>query len=164
MTNRFLTALRRIDRSLPVFELRTMQEVRRYTTFEQRLIGQMMGVFGVIALFLASLGLYGVLTYTVRQRTWEIGVRVALGASSKDVVRMILRQGARTTAIGIALGMVFSIIVARTIAGVLYHVIPTDPAVFAGTALILGVVALLAVYLPARQASKIDPMTALRAE
>ena len=162
--NSVRATLRRIDRNLPVFELRTMSEIRADTTFEQRIIGQMMGAFGVIALFLACLGLYGVLTYSVRQRTWEIGLRVALGASSREVVRMILRQGAQTAVIGIALGIALSILVARLIAGVLYQVSPMDPVVFAGTAGFLAAITLLAVYLPARQASKVDPIAALRAE
>jgi len=124
----------------------------------------MMGVFGGIALFLACLGLYGVMTYSVRQRTWEIGLRVALGADSRQVVRMILRQGARTALTGIAVGMVLSIIVGRLIAGVLYRVSAMDPFVFAGTAALLVAVTLFAVYLPARQASKVDPIAALRSE
>jgi len=162
--NSVRATLRRIDRNLPVFELRTMSGVRADTTFEQRVIGQMMGVFGGIALFLACLGLYGVMTYSVRQRTWEIGLRVALGADSRQVVRMILRQGARTALTGIAVGMVLSIIVGRLIAGVLYRVSAMDPFVFAGTAALLVAVTLFAVYLPARQASKVDPIAALRSE
>jgi putative ABC transport system permease protein len=104
------------------------------------------------------------MTYSVRQRTWEIGLRVALGADSREVVRMILRQGAQTAVIGITLGIALSIVVARLIAGVLYRVSPMDPVVFAGTAGFLAAVTLFAVYLPARQASKVDPIAALRAE
>jgi ABC-type antimicrobial peptide transport system permease subunit len=162
LLNSVRAVLRDVDPSLPAFEIRTMAEVRANTTFEQRLLGQMMGVFGGIAVFLACLGLYGVLSYTIRQRTSEIGIRVALGASKGDVVRMVLREGTRTAVFGIALGVLLSVIVARVIAGVLYQVSPTDPAIFVTTALFLIAVVLLAVYLPARQAAKVDPMTALR--
>ena len=154
--------LRDMDQSLPAFDIRTMTEVRANTTFEQRLLGQMMGVFGGIALFLACLGLYGVLSYGIRQRTSEIGIRVALGASPRDVVRMILREGMRTAAIGIALGIVLSVAIARVVAGVLYRVSSTDPSIFITMALFLIAVVLLAIYLPARQASKVDPIAALR--
>ncbi|MBI4474203.1 MAG: ABC transporter permease, partial [Acidobacteria bacterium] len=164
LLNSVRATLRKVDQNLPAFELRTMAQVRANTTFEQRLLGQMMGLFAMIALFLACLGLYGVLTYTVRQRTAEIGIRMAIGASTRDVIGMVLRQGARTALLGIALGFVLSIAIARIISGVLYQVSPTDPAVFINTVLFLAAVVLLAVYLPARQASKIEPMAALRTE
>jgi putative ABC transport system permease protein len=162
LLNTMRVVLRNVDQTLPAFEIRTMAEVRANTTFEQRLLGQMMGVFGGIAVFLACLGLYGVLSYAMRQRTSEIGIRIALGASSRDVARMVLREGMQTAAIGIALGIVLSLILGRAIAGVLYQVSPTDPEIFVTTALFLVVVVLLAVYVPARQASRVDPMTAFR--
>lgn len=162
LSNSVRSVLFNVDQTLPAFEIRTMTEVRANTTFEQRLLGGMMGVFGGIAVFLACLGLYGVLSYTIRQRTSEIGIRVAFGASSRDVLRMVLREGTQTAAIGIMLGIVLSVIIARVIAGVLYQVSPTDPTIFITTALFLLAVVLAAIYFPARQASKVDPMTALR--
>jgi putative ABC transport system permease protein len=162
LSNSVRSVLRNVDQTLPAFEIRTMAEVRANTTFEQRLLGEMMGVFGGIAVFLACLGLYGVLSYTIRQRTSEIGIRVTFGASSGDVLRMVLREGIKTAAIGIMLGIVLSVIIARVVAGVLYQVSPTDPAIFITTALLLLAVVLVAIYFPARRASKVDPMTALR--
>jgi putative ABC transport system permease protein len=164
LLNSIRETLRRVDPNLPVFELRTMAEVRASTTFEQRLLGRMMGVFAAIALFLACLGLYGVLAYSVRQRAWEMGLRIALGATSSDVARMVLGHGARTAATGIAFGTLLAMIVARIIRGVLYQVSPSDPVVFVSSALFLAAVVLLAVYLPARQAARIEPMAALRSE
>jgi ABC-type antimicrobial peptide transport system permease subunit len=122
------------------------------------------GALGALALLLASIGLYGVMSFVVTQRAREIGVRIALGAQSGEVVRLFLKEGLRLTAIGIAVGLAGAVGVSRLLAAALVDLNPLDPLAFGGASLFLTLVALLATYLPARQAMKIDPMTALRFE
>lgn len=124
----------------------------------------LVGFFGIMALLLAAIGVFGVMAYSVSRRTREIGVRVALGARSRDVLGMILGQGLRTILIGIAIGLAGSLLLTRTLQSMLFGVTATDPLTFAGVILILVMTALLACYLPARRAAKIDPMAALRYE
>jgi ABC-type antimicrobial peptide transport system permease subunit len=124
----------------------------------------MFSIFGGVALLLAAIGIYGVLSYSVAQRTQEIGVRMALGAGRGDVFALVIGQGARLAAIGIAIGVVLSFGVTRIIKSFLYNVTPTDPLSFVGTAAFLAVVALLAGYIPARRATSVDPIVALRTE
>src|SRR5207249_7375151 len=121
-------------------------------------------IFGGIALALASVGVYGVLAYSVSQRTQEIGVRMALGASRQTVFRLIVGQGARLAAAGVAAGIVGAFAVTRVVKSLLYNVSATDPLSFGLTALFLVVVALVASYVPARRATAVDPMIALRTE
>jgi predicted permease len=158
------STLQRLDPGQAPFELRTMAQVRADTAFEQGALARMMGAFGGIALFLAAIGLYGVLAYHVRQRAGEIGVRMALGATAAAMSRMVLRQGARVALVGVALGALLSAGVARLIAGVLYQAGAADPGAYISPALVLASVVMLAVYLPARQAARIDPIRALRDE
>jgi ABC-type antimicrobial peptide transport system permease subunit len=124
----------------------------------------MVALFALTALMLAGLGIYGVISYLVSERTQEIGIRLALGAERRSILRMVLRQGLGLAIAGAALGIVCALIVARLMAGVLYGVRPTDPATFAGVAVLLVLVALFACYVPAMRATRVDPMVTLRHE
>jgi ABC-type antimicrobial peptide transport system permease subunit len=128
----------------------------------QRIAGTFVGAFGLLALVLAAVGIYGVIAYSTRQRTHEIGIRMALGARQIDVSRLVMRQGMRLTLIGVIVGLGASLVLTRFLRGVLFGVAPTDLATFTGVAVLLCCVALLASYIPARRATKVDPMLALR--
>ena len=154
--------IRLSDASLPVFEVRTMEELRERSFWQYRLFGVMFFLFGAIALVLASIGVYGVLSYSVSQRTQEIGVRVALGAERRDVLRLIVGQGLKLAGAGIVLGIGGAALVTPAIRTVLYNVTPTDPVSFAGVATFLLFVAVAASYVPARRASAVDPIVAMR--
>ncbi len=130
----------------------------------RRFLVMLLGGFALFALVLASLGIYGLISYSVQQRTQEIGIRMALGASSRDVQGRIILQTLRLAAVGVALGAAASWLLARGIGGLLFDVAPSDPATFLGMAAVLLLVALAAAYLPARRASRVDPMVALRAD
>jgi predicted permease len=155
-------ALRRLHGGLPVYDVRTMAEVRRFTTFEQRFFGTMMGAFAVAALLLACIGVYGLLAYAARRRTHEIGVRLALGASPRDVVSLFVLQAGRIGVAGLLVGLVLGISVARALSSTLFSVDASDPWLFAGTGAALLTIVLVAAYVPARRAARVDPMTALR--
>ena len=161
-------ALRRevqaVDPNLPVFGERTMEEVVSASLAQRRFALQVVGVFGVLALLLAGVGVYGVVAYSVSQRTREIGIRLALGASSGSILRWVFRQGMRLTLLGLGAGLVGALLLTRLLGGLLYGVAPTDPVTYAGLAALLAAVALLACYVPARRATKVDPMVALRYE
>jgi putative ABC transport system permease protein len=118
--------------------------------------------FAAIALVLAAVGIYGVMAYTVTQRTHEIGIRMAMGAQSEDVLKQVLREGAQLAAVGLALGLVGSLAASRLIATLLFGVKPTDPLTLGSVVVILAIVALAACYIPARRATRVDPLTALR--
>jgi predicted permease len=156
--------IREADPTLAVFDVRTLEELRRLGFWEQRVFGWIFATFGAIALVLASIGVYGVLSYSVSQRTQEIGVRMALGASRRHVFRLVVGRGLTLAAIGIAVGMAGAFGVTRFIATLLFGVTPTDPLSFAGVAAFLAVVAVLASFLPARRATAVDPLIALRNE
>lgn len=140
------------------------EEIVAHSIANQRFSMALLGVFAALALLLASVGIYGVLSYLVGERRQEIGVRMALGAKGVDVLRLVLGDGARMTLVGIGIGVVAALILTRLMAGMLYGVAPTDPATFAMVALFLSGVALLACYIPARRASRVDPVVALRYE
>jgi putative ABC transport system permease protein len=154
--------LRLADPTLPLFAVTTVEELRRLSFWQYALFGSMFGTFGVIALALASIGVYGVLSYSVSQRVQEIGVRVALGAERRDVFRLIVGQGLRLAGWGIAGGIVGAAGITWVIRSILYNVTPTDPLSFGGVALFLSLVALMASYVPARRALAVDPIVALR--
>jgi len=136
----------------------------RLRMFESRVYGVMFAVFALVALLLASVGLYGVMSYTVAQRTHEVGVRIALGALPGDVIRMMVRRGARLIGIGLAIGVPAAFLLARVLRGALYGVSASDPVTFAGIVALLTGVALAASWLPARRAARVEPMVALRTE
>jgi len=158
------SALRDVDPELPVAKIRSMSQVVSDSITPQRFIMTLMGIFAAIALAFTALGLYGVLSYQVSQRTQDIGVRVALGAGSRDVIRLILLDGIWLTAVGMAIGLTGAFALTRLIESQLYDVRPADPVVFAGTALVLSFVAILASLVPARRALRVDPIVALRCE
>jgi predicted permease len=157
-------AVRAADPVLPVFEVMTLDEVRRLSFWQYGLFGWMFGVFGAVALVLAAIGVYGVISYGVAQRTQEFGVRLALGAQRRDVLRMVVRHGLALAGMGIAAGVVGALGVTRLIGSLLVNVTPTDPVSFAGVSTFLAVVALVASLLPARRATAVDPIIALRSE
>ena len=156
--------IRASDPLLPVFDVRTMEEHRERSFWQQRLFGFMFAVFGVIALLLAAVGVYGVLSYSVSQRTQEIGVRVALGAARRDVMRLVVGHGLKLAGIGVVCGLVGAAGITPVIASQLYNIGATDPLSFAGVACFLTAVAFLASYVPARRATAVDPLIALRNE
>jgi putative ABC transport system permease protein len=128
----------------------------------RRFSAELVGAFAMMALLLASVGIYGLLAYLVGQRSQEIGVRIALGAQQGDILKLVLSQGAGLAGIGVCAGLILAAIAAPTIAALLYGIRPIDPMVFVAVPLILVLVAFLASYMPARRASKISPMVALR--
>jgi putative ABC transport system permease protein len=157
-------AVRQLDSSLPLFAVRTMDDIVAEQAGGQQFVATLVGLFAGLALLLAAVGIYGVLSYLVTQRTREIGIRLSLGASRGCVLGMMLNHGLRLAAIGVALGMGAALVAGRVLASTLYEVKPGDPLTILGTALCLIVVAVLACYIPARRATRVDPVQALRYE
>ena len=162
----YVAAVRRvvmgIDKDQPITKVRTMEEVLADGAREQRFVTTLLGGLAAIALILALVGIYGAVGYSVSQRTQEMGIRMALGAGRGDILRLVLSQGLAPVCAGIALGIAASLGLTRLMAKMLYHVNTTDPAAFAAGALLFAVVAMLASYLPARRATRVDPVVALR--
>jgi putative ABC transport system permease protein len=152
----------RIDRDIPLRAVRTMEDVIAGTLWYPRLSAWLLGLFAALAAALAAAGLYGVMSYSVNQRTQEIGLRMALGAQSGDALRMVIGEGFKLTVVGLGLGLVAAFALNRLIASQLFGVTATDPLTYAGVATLLAMVALIACYLPARRAAKVDPLVALK--
>lgn len=153
-----------LDPNLPLFEVKTLTEHMRFALFPAKVAATVLGVFGLVALMLAAIGVYGITSYAVAQRTHEIGVRLALGAQLSDVLRLVLGHGLKLTIVGAALGLFGAFLATRAITSVLYGVSATDPLTFGFVSLLLIGVALVACYVPARRATKVEPLTALRNE
>jgi ABC-type antimicrobial peptide transport system permease subunit len=147
-----------------VFRFQRMDEIVSNSIATLRFGLVLFGVFAGLALLLSTVGIYGVLSYVSAQRTHEVGVRMALGAQQRDVLHLVLAQGARVALFGVALGLIAAFVLTRLMANILFGVRPNDPLTFAAFALLLLLVALAACYLPARRATRVDPMIALRYE
>jgi putative ABC transport system permease protein len=154
--------VRNIDPRRALADLHVMGELVSEATARRRFQTALLTAFGVVALALAAVGLYGLMSYTVRQRTKEIGVRLALGARTNDVLWLVAGQGAKVTLLGISIGAVAALMLARALASALYGVAPTDPGAIAVTAVVLTGAALLACLIPARRAIRVDPVDTLR--
>jgi putative ABC transport system permease protein len=153
-----------VDPNQSISEIRTLEQVAAETFAQRRVFGALLGVFALLALGLATLGIYGLMAYTVADRTAEIGVRMALGAQRSDVVQLVLRQTMRLVLIGAAIGLTVAYILARVLTGLVFGIEPSNPAVFAMVPLALILVALLAGWLPLRRTTRINPVEALRHE
>ncbi|HYO98619.1 MAG TPA: ABC transporter permease [Pyrinomonadaceae bacterium] len=153
-----------IDKDQPIFNVRTMERVVSESLAPQRVVMGMLGIFALIALVLASVGIYAVMSYAVSQRTHEIGIRMALGAQPRDILKMVVRQGMLLALAGVVIGLIASYWVTQGMKIILYGVSATDPATFGLISLLLVLVAFAANYIPARRATKVDPMIALRYE
>ena len=156
--------VRGLDAAVPLFDVRTMEEHLQFSVFVPRMASTLLGLFGMLALVLAVVGLYGVIAYTVAQRTREIGIRMALGAARGTVVRMILRQALVLTAVGVAIGLGLAMLAGGLLSGQLIGVSPNDPVSFVVTVVTLTLVALVASVIPARRAASLDPLAALRSQ
>ena len=156
--------IRARDADLPLYDLRTMPEAIHRAVWEPRLYALLMGFFALIALVIAAVGIYGVMAYSVAHRTQEIGIRMAMGAEQGTVLRMVMVQGVRLTALGLGIGLAVAFGTTRLMASLLFGVSAGDPPTFVGVVVILAGSALLACWLPARRATRVDPMVALRSE
>jgi putative ABC transport system permease protein len=153
-----------VDPDQPIYSVRTMDEIRAESVAPERLNLTLLSIFAGIALVLAIVGIYGVMSYTVTQRTHEIGIRMAIGAQPRDVFKMVIGQGMMLTLIGVAVGLVGAFALTRLMTTMLFGVEPTDPATFVSIAVLLTSVALVACYVPGRRATKVDPVVSLRYE
>jgi putative ABC transport system permease protein len=153
-----------IDREQPIYNIRPLSQLLDDSLATRRFNMNLLGGFALLALALASIGIYGVMSYSVAQRTREIGVRIALGARSRDVMKLVLSQALLLTAAGLGLGIVGALALTRFLVTLLFGVKPTDLTTFIAVALVLGTVALVACFIPARRATKVDPLVALRYE
>ena len=153
-----------IDPDLPVYNPQTMERVVEDALGGFTIIGYLMGAFALLSLLLGAVGIYGVTAYATGQRTGEIGVRLAMGAERADVVRMVVSEGGRRALLGLVVGLGMALLLGQGLSGILMGVSPRDPATFGGVAATLTVVSLLGLYIPARRASRVDPVRALTAE
>jgi ABC-type antimicrobial peptide transport system permease subunit len=162
-----------MDQNVPVYSFRTLEEQKAYSLYTSRMAATLLSGYGVLALLLSAVGLYGVMSYSVGRRRHEIGIRMALGAGPRDILRMVLGEGMVVVAIGLVAGLGITLLVIKLgiavfiseiTANLLYGITATDPATYALIGGLLAAVALAACYVPARRATKVDPMIALRSE
>jgi ABC-type antimicrobial peptide transport system permease subunit len=156
--------VRQADSNLPLMNVKTQTEQTGDALTQERLFARLSSFFGIVALLLASIGLYGTMSYGVTRKTHEIGIRMALGADPRNVLSMVIGQGLVLAVIGVAIGVAAGIGLTRWIASFMYGVTPTDPLTFAGVSILLILVASLACFIPARRAMRVDPLIALRYE
>jgi putative ABC transport system permease protein len=164
LTRAVRAAVASVDRDVPVTDIRTMQQVAAASMAQPRSQALIVGAFAAVALILAALGIYGVMSYTVAQSTREMGIRIALGAQPHELLRMAVRRGIVMTVLGLVFGLAGSFLLKRVVEHLLYQVKTTDPLTYAAVSLLLLAVAMLAAYIPARRAAKVDPLVALRWE
>jgi predicted permease len=157
-------AIQEVNQNLPIDEVLTLSDQIGRSLVQQKLVARLAGFFGLLALLLSCVGLYGVLSYAVARRTNEIGIRLALGAQRKDVLWLVMRESLALTSGGIVIGMIGAFAATRTVSSLLFGLTPTDPLTLFASALLLLIVATFAGYLPARRATEVDPMMALRSE
>jgi putative ABC transport system permease protein len=153
-----------VDKDQPVADIDTMDHIVSEAIARQRFSMLLLGIFAALALVLAAVGIYGVMSYSVAQRTHEIGIRMALGARRADVLQMTVKQGLRLVSAGMILGLAAAFLLTRVLASLLFGISATDPITFIGISLVLLAVAILASYVPALRATKVDPIVALRAQ
>ena len=153
-----------MDPLMAATQVQTIEEYMALPLFPARTVGWLLGVSGILAVMMTAIGLFGVIAYVVSQRTHEIGVRMALGARQSDVLKMVMGQGLRLTAIGLGIGLVAALAAARLLSPLLYGIGANDPATMAAVAVGLAAIALSACYLPARKAMRVEPSLALRYE
>jgi ABC-type antimicrobial peptide transport system permease subunit len=153
-----------VNADLPLFNVTTQSQQIDRLLFQERLVARLAGFFGVLALVLACIGLYGLLSYEVSRRTREIGIRIALGAQPETVLKLVLRQGIAPALVGAAVGIGVALGVTRYLGSMLFNVRASDPLTMSAVAALLALVALAACYIPARRATRVDPMVALRYE
>ena len=156
--------IHRLDKNQPVADIATMEEIALEPIKQQRMVMALLTSFAGLALVLSALGIYGVLSYSIAQRTREIGLRLALGADRGNVLRLVVRTGARLAFLGIAMGTGAALILTRLMTDLLYGVRPADPLTFSAVTIVLAATSMLACYIPARRATRVDPLVALRYE
>ncbi len=164
MTSAIVNEVRKTDRLIPITQIRTMADLRAGALQSDRFNVWLLSSFALLALLLAALGIYGVMSYAVTRRTQEIGIRMALGAQRFDVLRLVVKNGLTLSLIGVAIGLVAAFAFTRLMESLLFEVRPTDAMTYAIVSGALLIVALLACYIPARRATKVDPLVALRYE
>jgi ABC-type antimicrobial peptide transport system permease subunit len=164
LTEPVRAAVASLDPDLPIYWTMTLEKAMADQLWFVRVFGTMFMIFGMVALFLAAVGLYAVMSFSVSRRTREVGIRMALGATPRHVVRMILSQGILQVGIGLAIGLLLATGISQGLKAILFDVKPLDPLVFGGVTVVLAITGLLACFLPAQRATRVDPSDAMRAD